>query len=117
MIECDRCKEWFHGRCVGVEEDAAESDEAPRPTSAVSLSNVNTQSYDEPVHWTTETTCPATLNVNIQNNNLLEERTSSELVNALQAVGEVLPEQVTRGASGDKAARREISKTEDSEDV
>mmetsp|Transcript_22205 Transcript_22205/g.73085 ORF Transcript_22205/g.73085 Transcript_22205/m.73085 type:complete len:108 (-) Transcript_22205:72-395(-) len=24
MIECDHCKEWFHGSCVGVEEEAAE---------------------------------------------------------------------------------------------
>ena len=24
MIECDHCKEWFHGSCVGVHEEAAE---------------------------------------------------------------------------------------------
>ncbi|CAM5174326.1 unnamed protein product, partial [Eretmochelys imbricata] len=23
MIECDTCQDWFHGSCVGVEEDAA----------------------------------------------------------------------------------------------
>nr|3KQI_A Chain A, PHD finger protein 2 [Homo sapiens] len=23
MIECDACKDWFHGSCVGVEEEEA----------------------------------------------------------------------------------------------
>ncbi|KAK7907401.1 hypothetical protein WMY93_016013 [Mugilogobius chulae] len=23
MIECDACKDWFHGSCVGVDEDDA----------------------------------------------------------------------------------------------